>query len=72
MESKPRTRMTIDNVDANRLDVLLEMTFSSGDIMSFKMRPPLQEGEGIAALQNRMLEEARLRISQILDQQRPS
>lgn len=68
MNIEPRSRLTIDNVSAGdgKLDVILEMTFSSGDQMTFKMRPPMRIGEGIAALQNRMLEEARDRIVQIL------
>ena len=73
METSPRTRLTIDNgaIDG-KLDVTLEMTFSSGDSMAFKMRPPLRPGEGIAELQTRMLEEARDRIVQILAQQKES
>lgn len=70
METTPRTRMTIDNGASDKLDVTLEMTFSSGDVMSFKMRPPLKRGEGIAELQTRMLEEAQSRIAEILEQQK--
>jgi len=70
MDTTPHTRLTIDNGATDKLDVLLEMTFSSGDVMSFKMRPPLKRGEGIAELQTRMLEEVRSRIAEILAQQK--
>lgn len=70
MKVEPRTRLTIDDSSDGKLSVLLELTLSNGDEMTFKMRPPRRDGEGIGALQSRMLEEARSRIDEMLALQR--
>lgn len=68
-KQSPRTRMTIDNADADNLSVKLEIEHASGDLMVFQFRPPMIPGEGIAQLQQRMLKAAVVRIRAILDDQ---
>lgn len=66
-KQQPRTRMTIENGDPEKLSVKLEIEHASGELMVFQFRPPMIPGEGIAQLQQRMLKAAVARIRAILD-----